>query len=98
MVLIEKKDYKCAGQQTELKSGDLNAVPKGAHELWSELKESLTRRPILQVCTNRTICNCCNDHTDQEGHHHHKPGSDNKDTSLSRVDRQEGQDKKDMAR
>ena len=37
-------------QQTDLKSGDLNSVPKGAHELWSELKESLIKRPVLQGC------------------------------------------------
>ena len=35
-------------QQTDLKSGDLNSVPKGAHELWTELKESLIKRPVLQ--------------------------------------------------
>ena len=50
-------------QQTELKSGDLNAVPKGAHELWSDLKDSLIKRPVLQGCYNvairrQTICNC----------------------------------------
>ena len=76
-------------QQTDLKSGDLNSVPKGAHELWSELKESLIRRPVLQGCYNRrqTVCNCCDGN---EGHvissnEIKAAGCAVKDNNLSRV-------------
>ena len=61
-------------QQTDLKSGDLNSVPKGAHDLWSELKESLIKRPVLQGCYNprrQTVCNCCDNTSStnvSEGH------------------------------
>ena len=48
-------------QQTDLKNGEINSVPKGAQELWTELKENLLRRPILQDCYSGRpdICNCC---------------------------------------
>ena len=69
-------------KQTELKSGDLNAVPKGAHELWSDLKDALIKRPVLLGCYDprrQVICNCC----ETEGQH--KCDDSHKD-NLSRVD------------
>jgi hypothetical protein len=61
----------CVFKQTDLKSGDLTSVPRGTHELWTELKDSLAKRPILQGCCYRsrqqTTCNCC-DNTASGGH------------------------------
>ena len=46
---------------TDLKNGDIASVPKGAQELWTDLKESLLQRPIMKDCYKgrQSICNCC---------------------------------------
>ena len=88
-------------QKTDLKSGDLNSVPKGAHELWSELKESLIKRPILQGCYHRrqTICNCCSNIDNEAINHKQVKISDNNNAkdNLSRVSHVHVA-KRDMAR
>lgn len=52
-------------QETDLHSGDLPSVPRVTHELWSDLKESLTTNTVLYNCSHKkqshedNECGCC---------------------------------------